>query len=400
MGYFEKKKIAIENLISRLDKEKEVLHSLAQRERASIQKLKKETEQKIIALNESLKNTKAAFEEESLKHEKKINYLKEGIEQMAKERQIGFPWLAKAYDELFAKEDNAFLASLRAQRRPAGKTADKVKQIQKDKRTAERELKQCQYIIEYYENVAPFLSELREEVETPTEEEQEEYKKYTDKEREDEVTSFLTIEEYRKLSPCEKNQLALDRYWKRPHSKAHIGKMYERYIGYIYEEKGYDVKYVGIIEGKEDLGRDLICSKNKDIILIQCKKWSKFKTIHEKHIFQFFGTVFQYRDKHPEQDVRAKFVTTTTLSELSRRFSKELNIELEENFDLDKTYPSIKCNMGGDKRKIYHLPFDQLYDKVKIEPHKGEFYCKTTKEAEEKGFVRAKKYMFENAYKL
>jgi hypothetical protein len=35
-----------------------------------------------------------------------------------------------------------------------------------------------------------------------------------------------------------------------------------------------------------------------------------------------------------------------------------------------------------------------MYDKVKIEPHKGEFYCKTVKEAEAAGFRRAFKYRF------
>lgn len=39
--------------------------------------------------------------------------------------------------------------------------------------------------------------------------------------------------------------------------------------------------------------------------------------------------------------------------------------------------------------KIYHLPFDQQYDKVKIEKNKGEFYCSTVQEAEKAGFRRA-----------
>ena len=31
-------------------------------------------------------------------------FLEEGIKQMTRERQIGFPWLAKAFDELFRLE--------------------------------------------------------------------------------------------------------------------------------------------------------------------------------------------------------------------------------------------------------------------------------------------------------
>jgi len=138
------------------------------------------------------------------------------------------------------------------------------------------------------------------------------------------------------------------------------------------------------------LGRDLICKKGKEYIVIQCKNWSKFKTVYEKHIFQFFGTVFQYKDENPDKEVTAIFYTSTKLSELARRFSKELNIKLEENYKFDFNYPSIKCNVSRvDKTKIYHLPFDQQYDKTKIEKGRGEFYCKTIKEAEDAGFRRA-----------
>lgn len=51
----------------------------------------------------------------------------------------------------------------------------------------------------------------------------------------------------------------------------------------------------------------------------------------------------------------------------------------------------IKCNIGSNGEKIYHLPFDQQYDKTRIDK-KGEFYAKTTEEAEKKGFRRAFKW--------
>lgn len=116
----------------------------------------------------------------------------------------------------------------------------------------------------------------------------------------------------------------------------------------------------------------------------------QFRTIYEKHIFQFFGTVFQYRDEYPDRKVRAIFYTSTELSKLARRFANELGIELKENFKFDKDYPCIKCHTSKvDGIKIYHLPFDQQYDKTKLEKKYGEFYCKTVKEAEDAGFRRA-----------
>ena len=38
------------------------------------------------------------------------------------------------------------------------------------------------------------------------------------------------------------------------------------------------------------MGRDLIVSKEKKLFVIQCKRWAAEKTIHEKHIFQLYGT--------------------------------------------------------------------------------------------------------------
>ena len=81
-------------------------------------------------------------------------------------------------------------------------------------------------------------------------------------------------------------QKKLDQYIKKNHSNSEIGKMYERQIRYIYEKKGWRVTPFGILKGKPDLGRDLICVKNKKILIVQAKNWSKHKIIHEKHLMQ------------------------------------------------------------------------------------------------------------------
>jgi len=53
-------------------------------------------------------------------------------------------------------------------------------------------------------------------------------------------------------------------------------------------------------------------------------------------------------------------------------------------------YPCIKCNVSlRDSEKIYHLPFDQQYDKTVIGHHKLECYVATVEEAERLGFRRA-----------
>ena len=50
----------------------------------------------------------------------------------------------------------------------------------------------------------------------------------------------------------------------------------------------------------------------------------------------------------------------------------------------------IKCNINpASNTKIYHLPFDQQYDKIKVGDQEGELYALTVKEAEKLGFRRA-----------
>lgn len=355
-----------------------------------------QTKAELKRLMEDLQSTGASFDKvfaQLKKEEEKIEKAKEAIKQLAKERQIGFPWLAKAYDEFFELQDRQIVDFLKYKKQPAVSASDIVKEHSRLRREAEKQKRQALYLVEYYESIAPFLIDLKEEVDLGTDEDRKIHEDWTDEEKEDEATNYLTKEEYRKLPSVERNQMALDRFWKRPKSKWLIGRLYERYVGYLFEKEGYDVDYVGIFKGFEDLGRDLICKKGEEMVVIQCKNWSQFRTIYEKHIFQFFGTVFQYKDENPNLKVKAIFYTTTSLSDLARRFAKELGIHLEENHKFDQKYPSIKCNIGRQSNeKIYHLPFDQQYDKTKIEPERGEFYCTAVKEAEKAGFRRAFRY--------
>lgn len=368
MGHYEDKKLELESLLSQY---KEVQFSLEQ----AIRKFAQE-EKNISKRREDIK--------------KWVRDQKEIIRKLAEERQIGLPYLGKAYEEYFKLQDKNIVDFLKYKHHPAVASSEIIKECLRLRRKAVKEKKIAEYLVEYYETIAPFLLDLKEEVDIPTDEEVKLLKEYSEEELEDRATNYLTKEEYRKLPSVERNQMALERFWKRRKSKWLIGRLYERYVGYLYEEKDYDVEYVGIFKGFEDLGRDLICKKGKNFIVIQCKNWAKFRTIYEKHIFQFFGTVFKYRDENPDKKTKAIFYTSTKLSDLARRFAKELNIELKEDFKFDRNYPCIKCNISRvDKEKIYHLPFDQQYDTTKIEKNRGEFYCKTVKEAEDAGFRRA-----------
>lgn len=178
--------------------------------------------------------------------------------------------------------------------------------------------------------------------------------------------------------------------------------MYERYIGYVYEKRGYKVEYRGIELGLKDGGIDLICRKGNEILLVQCKNWKQESTIYEKHICQLYGAS-RFYDKMCIQKVYTEglfadvdwervtpvFVTTTKLDEHAKDVADSLGVIIEY-IEFDKTYPIIKCNINNGTR-IYHLPIDQMYDCTKI-CNPGELYVKTVKEAEAKGFRRAFKW--------
>ena len=303
-------------------------------------------------------------------------------------RAAGYKPIYEAIAKLDEVVDNGLHAYLINKSRPALSAADTVKQETKMRRAAEVEAKTARSIIEYYEQLFPDLVDIRQSELEGSEEEIHDAK-YTERERQDPVTRLLAKSEYDKLSPRQRNQLALDRYWKRRHSPKELGKMYERYVGYLYESKGYSVEYSGINRGLEDLGRDLVCRKGKTIEVVQCKYWSQYKNVFENRIFQHFGTTFEYKMQNKGLRIIPVFYTTTKLSDTARKFAEAMKMKLVENHEFDKSYPCIKCNIGRDGSKIYHLPFDQQYDKVNIEPEKGEFFAKTVKEAEDAGFRRA-----------
>ena len=80
--------------------------------------------------------------------------------------------------------------------------------------------------------------------------------------------------------------------------------------------------------------------------------------------------------------------TTTSLSEVATEVAQVLGIKVAP-ISLPSTYPIIKCNISSaTNEKIYHLPFDQQYDRTQIS-RSGECYVTTVKDAEKLGFRRA-----------
>ncbi|MGB8707803.1 MAG: restriction endonuclease [Dehalococcoidia bacterium] len=324
---------------------------------------------------------------------------RKAIERLAEEKSQGFPWLSQAYADYFYLQDLKLADYLETKLHPALETANEIrKEIAPRRRIAEQLYRVLKYKLEYYERLFPWLVDFGEEgIDDLIRQTIEKMQKGREEieEPDDAAKKYLTAAEYGRLPAAEKYQLALDRYWKKKKTKWEIGRDYERYIGYTYESKDWVVHYHGIVEGFADLGRDLICVKKDYAEIVQCKCWAKEyetgkpKEIHEKHVFQLFGTITAFIIDNPDKKVSGKFVTSTFLSDRAWQFAKALGIKVLEDYPLEH-YPCIKCNVSRrDGTKIYHLPFDQQYDSTIIEEERNECYVETVKQAEDLGFRRA-----------
>lgn len=374
---------------------------------------------------DNLNKTKSEFKQKQAESEielqRKIKNLeiaivtaKSDLDKIAKEKSMGFPWLSEAYADYFALRDLKREEYLRTKKHPAFTAAETVREIKDEKRELLKHNKMISYKLIYLEKLFPWLTDLIAE----TEDEEIPVRIDSDfiPDDGDSVRNFLTPEEYKSLPSVQRNQMALDRYvTNRNKSKWAIGRDYEMYVGYKYQQSGYLIEYKGIIDGYDDLGRDIIATKDGQVCIIQCKNWAKYKDIHEKHIFQLFGTTMEYWIKNFSQTgepqnsfesfskflnqnkLKPIFYTSTSLSNRAKTMADTLSIEVIENVPLGE-FPRIKCNINsdeyGEKTKIYHLPMDQQYDRTIIGNQPGEFYATTVKEAEDAGFRRAFKHVF------
>lgn len=321
--------------------------------------------------------------------QRKIKKEYELIENLKGDLFAGRKWLSKMAGEIYERKEisPAYLVNVRN----APTSKEVVKEIRKINKELVAELAFLRSQLAAYKEYFPFLEELEDSILS----EKEDYRNLSveDFEKVDPVQKLLTPEEWASMSTVERNQLAMDRYLKNA-NKLQIGKMYERYLGWLFEQEGKIVEYVGLRDGLEDRGRDLLVSEicSNDVTVVQAKCWSAKKTIHEKHIFQLFGSIYELSLENPENRYKGLFISTTELSPFAKLVAKKLGIEVEYK-PLDKSFPMIKCNISASGERIYHLPFDQQYDKTKIDG-KGETIVKTVKEAEDLGFRRAKKYLF------
>ena len=116
------------------------------------------------------------------------------------------------------------------------------------------------------------------------------------------------------------------------------GKEYEEFVAGHFKLNGYDINLHGIKKGKKDKGIDIICSKDEELILIQCKNWKvhdKYKIGHEK-LKAFVGSCTEYVNENKlfDKNIKLKFITSNyIIDESGKKFleeSKTLKYEVLE----------------------------------------------------------------------
>lgn len=394
---------------------------LSSNKKDSKNKLRNEIEQEYKAIKEGLirreaeigRQQESAAKELSRKQEIWEKHLEKCRNEFSHSYAGGRKWLANFIADGDRVVDEAIAGQMRNKKRPALSASEEVAAARMERREWKFRAKFLEYQLASYKEYFPFLEEYEEIILDEAIPLQANANNLGAIEQSDPALLYIPKAEYDALSTTDRNQHALDNYLSGHLGHAAIGRLYERYIGYLYERDGWDVEYQGILKGLEDMGRDLICTKGNRVEIVQAKCWGAGKTIHEKHIFQLFGTTLQYVMEHPQyvlsgnrkgahclfnyQDidlfsnqVSAVFTTSTSLSDVARSAAECLGITIKEQFPLDKKYPMIKCNINQTTgEKIYHLPFDQQYDRTRIILSKGECYASTVSEAESKGFRRA-----------
>jgi len=338
-----------------------------------------------------------------------LSYQVEALQSLIDEKASLFPWLSIAKNEIkdiFAARSAKYLET---KKHPAKKSAEIVREIRARARDVEKTLHRLRYRQHYCEYLFPWLSDLfDEDIESliAQSERQNNIVEPGGNDDVDPVLNYLSPVEFNSKTPAERNQKALERYVFGRKTKWQIGRDFERCVGYLLEAEGFRVQYHGALEGFEDLGRDLIAHRNEETLIVQCKCWSSDRPIHEKHIYQLYGTFCDYaisnniktRERqrelfngaHALQNISAVFFTTAQLSPRAREAADLLGIDVRDSYPSNWDYPRVKCNVSRrDGKRIYHLPFDQQYDRILIEPERGEFFATTCQEAEERDFRRA-----------
>ena len=136
------------------------------------------------------------------------------------------------------------------------------------------------------------------------------------------------------------------------------GALYESYIGFLYENKGYKVEYNGIIKNGADGGIDLICRDGNCTILVQCKNYANAQNFSSKSIVNYYNACKDYKKDHETEQVFANFWISVKInvnnSEIQNLLHHGLKIHdgfrIPKNIQIVQRQISTMLNIDAEER--------------------------------------------------
>jgi hypothetical protein len=374
------------------------------KEKNDFQEQLKKKKQELETKKDDFKKSCEAKEGKLNSKEKELEIIENDFKKLCEGKSKQFPTLIKALqdaEQIKLDKDIYYLKT-----RTAPKTADEIKR-QCSEKTKEylSNFKKAQYCVDFYEKLFPHIKEylgcnLDDWLNSPESE-------TTNDEQNEEIDPLITQNyipqiEYNKLSNTERNKLGLKRViegLERANSPFQIGYKYERICGHEFEKNGYIVNYNGVAKGKLDCGIDLICKRDEEIVLIQCKARSEKKNskIHQNTISQFLGDCLIYCQKENLKTSNIKAIIMINYESLDdeakdaiETFKKIIHIEIQI-IEMQSLFeiPMIKANMES---LIYHLYCDLSFRQMNAMNGKNKCF-KTIEDAENQGYRRSYKYI-------
>jgi restriction system protein len=156
-----------------------------------------------------------------------------------------------------------------------------------------------------------------------------------DKEMNLKVKSFdeaIIVEDVKEVINTKKREFTTEEkkaYALRMKEQKDKGLEFEKFVAGHFKLDGYEIVLNGIKRGKKDKGIDIVCTKDDELILIQCKNWkkdSKYKIKHT-HLKEFIGncTVYVNDNNLLEKKTKLKFITSNYILDASAKNYLEEN---------------------------------------------------------------------------
>ena len=149
------------------------------------------------------------------------------------------------------------------------------------------------------------------------------FKKNKQDEQQDIIERCEIEKENTKTTKNENLEIARDDYWQNKYynkrkpaltreEKIKKGKDYEYKCKRLFESKDYKVYPNGFLNGKNDDGIDLICYKEKEALIVQCKNWINPPKQDDIKIFIANADLFLKKNNHKfkNKNIRKIFITS------------------------------------------------------------------------------------------